>query len=223
MSKPISHGSREVVLVGFVAVALYLLVSLYTFHLDDAGWTHTGTGQMPHNAGGSVGAWLADFMLSFLGILVYMIPLMLIYQGWLYARRDPEDNQRWLIHLRWFGLLLSIIIGATLLFLHFRDLGNQLPNSAGGILGKEFGELFADAFGITGATILLLAAFAAAINFLTGLSWLTMIDSIGRYVLLGFKTWSNHQPELDAPSKTESESIHKSIAKLQRVETGSRE
>ncbi|MEE9345064.1 MAG: DNA translocase FtsK 4TM domain-containing protein [Methylococcales bacterium] len=216
MSKPLSHGLREIILVGFIAVALYLLVSLYTFHLDDAGWTHTGTEQALHNAGGSVGAWLADFLLSFLGILAYMIPSMLIYQGWLYARRDFDHDQRWLIPLRWFGLLMSITIGATLLFLHFRDLGTQLPNSAGGILGREAGEAFADAFGITGATILLLAAFATAINLLTGLSWLSMIDSVGRYVLLGIQAISNHQTESDHSSTTESKSTPKSVTELQQ-------
>ncbi|MEE9425142.1 MAG: DNA translocase FtsK 4TM domain-containing protein [Methylococcales bacterium] len=216
MSEPVSHGSREIVLVGFIAVALYLLVSLYSFHLDDAGWTHTGTGQTLHNAGGSVGAWLADFLLSFLGILAYMIPSMLIYQGWLYARKDPADNQHWLILLRWFGLLMTIAIGATLLYLHFRDLGNQLPHSAGGILGREVGESFADAFGIIGATILLIAAFAAAINLLSGLSWLSLIDAIGKYILLGFDTLSNNKTDNFKTPPTQSKPRIRSVAEIQR-------
>ncbi len=220
MSKPISHGSREIVLVGLIAIALYLLVSLYTFHLDDAGWTHTGTGQTLHNAGGQVGAWLADFLLSFLGILAYMIPSMLIYQGWLYARRDPEDDQHWLIPLRWFGLLMTIAIGATLLYLHFRDLGNQLPHSASGILGREVGESFAGAFGMTGTTILLIAAFAAAINLLSGMSWLSMIDAIGRYILLGFQIFN--KDHADSYRTSPAQPRIQSVAETQREQAANK-
>ncbi len=191
MFRSISHGLREIIFVGFIAIALYLFISLFTFHLDDAGWTHTGTGQTIHNAGGAVGAWLADFMLSFLGVAAYLIPCMLIYQGWAYYRTDNEDP-KWLVPLRWVGLLLTIATGATLIFLHFWDFGNQLPSSAGGILGKEIGEFFADAFGITGATILLIAAFCSAITLLTGISWLFTIDSIGRYALFFYQIINKH-------------------------------
>jgi len=177
---------REIILVGYFSIALYLFISLLTFHLDDAGWTHTGAGQGIHNSGGAVGAWLSDFMLSFLGVTAYLLPCMLIYQGWFFYQSENDDMNK-VIPMRWFGLLLTIVTSSTLIYLHFWNLGNQLPNSAGGILGKEMGEFFANAFGIAGATILLLAVFASAITLLTGISWLYVIDSLGRYALLSYR------------------------------------
>ena len=187
MFRSISNGLREIILVGYVAIALYIFICLFNFHLDDAGWTHTGTGQAIQNSGGAVGAWLSDFMLSFLGIPAYLIPSMLIYQGWYFYQTENDDDMNWVIPLRWFGLFLTILTSATLIYLHFWNFGDQLPNSAGGILGKELGELFSDAFGITGATILLLAGFASAITLLTRVSWLSTVDSIGRLSLLSYQ------------------------------------
>ena len=192
MFRSLSQGLREIILVGYFSVALYILICLITFHLDDAGWTHTGTGQQIHNSGGAVGAWLSDFMLSFLGLSSYLIPGMLIYQGWYFYQTENDEDMNWTIPLRWLGLIITITASTTLIYLHFWDLGNELPNSAGGILGKELGNSFADAFGLTGATILLLATFASAITLLTSISWLSTIDAIGRYALIGFQA-INHQ------------------------------
>ena len=60
------RGLREIALLSVIAGALFFLISLITFRNDDAGWTHSGSVQTITNAGGVFGAWLADFMLSFL-------------------------------------------------------------------------------------------------------------------------------------------------------------
>jgi len=59
------RGLREVALLGLAACALFFLISLVTFSNEDAGWTHSGTGQGINNAGGMVGAWLADLHSAF--------------------------------------------------------------------------------------------------------------------------------------------------------------
>jgi S-DNA-T family DNA segregation ATPase FtsK/SpoIIIE len=47
-----------------VAVAaVYLLLILATFHKADPGWSTSATGAHAQNAGGRVGAWLADLLL----------------------------------------------------------------------------------------------------------------------------------------------------------------
>lgn len=66
MEEKTFRGLREVAVFGLMAGALFFLISLATFSIEDAGWTHSGSTKLVHNAGGVLGAWLADFCLSFL-------------------------------------------------------------------------------------------------------------------------------------------------------------
>ncbi len=54
---------REAKWLLLVAAALYLLLIFVTFDRADPGWSHSATGAAARNAGGVVGAWLADLLL----------------------------------------------------------------------------------------------------------------------------------------------------------------
>ncbi|MBM4201726.1 MAG: cell division protein FtsK, partial [Gammaproteobacteria bacterium] len=71
--------------------------------------------------------------------------------------------------------------------LHLAELPVDLPESGGGfggIIGNEIVNLASFAFGTSGATVLLTAAFLAGVSLFTGLSWLGLIDSLGKAGLL---------------------------------------
>ena len=51
---------REVALYFLGAIALYLLIALWTYHANDPSWSQSGMTQPILNRGGRVGAWLAD-------------------------------------------------------------------------------------------------------------------------------------------------------------------
>ena len=53
---------REASLYLLVAVTVYLLVALWTYHTSDPGWSHSGAGGRVQNLGGRAGAWLADVL-----------------------------------------------------------------------------------------------------------------------------------------------------------------
>jgi len=56
--------------------ALYLLLLFFTYHRGDPGWSHTGTDAVIRNAGGAVGAWLADILLYLLGLSAYWLVVL---------------------------------------------------------------------------------------------------------------------------------------------------
>jgi len=65
--------------------ALFVLIALLTYHHADPGWSHTGSGgEIIHNSGGVVGAWLADVLLAICGPVAYLFPFMIGYLGWLF-------------------------------------------------------------------------------------------------------------------------------------------
>jgi len=181
----IGRGLREILLLGISTIALFFLISLVTFSLEDGGWTHSGTGQPIRNAGGEVGAWLSDFFLSLFGLTAYLFPFMIAWHGVLVYRGKRSDGHLSILALRWSGFIATIISGAALLALHWPRLRLPMPESAGGVLGQEAGDFLLYAFGSTGATLLLLALFFAGTTLFTGCSWIAIVDWVGKYTLAG--------------------------------------
>ena len=184
MEEKTIRGLREIALLGFTVVAFFYFLALYTFSHEDAGWSHSGTGMAIVNAGGRVGAWLADISLSFLGVVAFFVPLLILWQGYLFFINKGNDNPRWLKYLRWFGLLVAIIAASTFCYLHVLRCVVELPRNSGGIIGQELGDMMIIAFGNSGATLLILAAFFAGITVYFNISWVHMTEVVGKYTLL---------------------------------------
>ena len=178
---------REVVIFAMMIFAIYLLMALITFHPDDPGWSHSVNADSIRNSGGVIGAWIADVMLYIFGYFGYLIPVLVLYSGWrLFSRRRAKEpfNQL-MFSLHSIGILFGYIAGCAIAKLHFIP-GGALPyevRSAGGILGEAVGSIALDATGSTGSTLILLAMFMIGLTLYTGLSWLSVIDTTGRWTL----------------------------------------
>lgn len=181
------RGLREVALLSLSACALFFLISLVTFSNEDAGWTHSGTGQGIKNAGGMIGAWLADFTLSVFGLMAYLFPIMIIRQAYLMHVGKNRETAKLSIAVSWLGFIATLMAGTSLLYLHLLRIRIDLPGSTGGILGQETGDIFVLALGDSGATLMLLAILLAGVTLFTGLSWFKLMDGVGKYTLLFFR------------------------------------
>lgn len=186
-AEQIYRGLREIALLAFFTVALFLLLSLVTFNLEDAGWSHSGSGDSINNAGGLVGAWISDFFLSVFGVMAYLFPVMIFYHGYVIYQGGKEDTKLWMLALRWAGFAITLIAGAALAYTHFVRSRLLLPGTTGGILGQEVAEWLITSFGVSGASLLILAAFFAGATLFTGISWLSIMDFVGKYTLLCFR------------------------------------
>jgi S-DNA-T family DNA segregation ATPase FtsK/SpoIIIE len=191
----VSRGVREGALILLSALAVYLLVSLFSYYYSDPGWSHTGPYAEVRNVGGRAGAWFADVFLYLIGYLAYLFPVMVGYSGWLVFRgrsADGDIDYRTL-GLRWLGFLVTVASGCALAALHYSVREGVLPlASAGGILGERLAGLFSGSFNIVGATLFLLALFLAGVTLFTGLSWLGLMDRLGRWTL-HFMTWARER------------------------------
>ena len=183
MEEKTFRGLREIAVLGFFALALFLLISLLTFSNEDAGWTHSGAVQTVINKCGVFGAWLADFTLSFFGLIAYLFPVIICWHGYLLYAQARQVQQQMTIALQWSGSIATVVSGAALLYLHVLRIGVELPGSTGGILGQETGDALLILFGNSGATLFLLVLLLAGITLATELSWLKLIDLIGKYTM----------------------------------------
>ncbi|MFM8332449.1 MAG: DNA translocase FtsK [Candidatus Methylumidiphilus sp.] len=205
-------GFRELVFLGLAAVALFYLIALFTFNLEDAGWTHTGYGRSISNGAGAVGAWLADFSFSMVGLMAFALPLWLAVVGQtIYKGNVAGWGNPFVLLPRALGLIAVIAAGAALVELHWMREPIALPDGTGGILGQEVSGRLRDAFGGKGTLVALVSALLLGLSWCTGLSWLALVDALGKYSLLvvgGFFsifTGLGHAARRPHPAETEAE------------------
>ena len=179
----VSRALREGALWVFAALALILLAALVTYHPSDPGFSYTGSDGDVANAIGPVGAFLADVFFLVFGRPAFLFPVMLAYAGWIlfhFRGAAPDVGRRELV-LRSAGFLVTLATSCGLATLHFSADG--LPHTAGGVLGDQVGAGVAGALSFLGATLLLLAMWLAGVSLFVGVSWLAMMDRVGRTTL----------------------------------------
>jgi S-DNA-T family DNA segregation ATPase FtsK/SpoIIIE len=171
---------REAKWLALLALAAYLLLILATYHKGDPGWSHSATVDVARNAGGRIGAWLADLLLYLFGVSAYWgVVLCTALIAWGYRRIDGSllvDRRPFAIALGGFALVL--LSSSALEALRLHSLGAELPLAPGGLVGDALGSLAASLAGYTGATLLLLALLAAGLSLFTGVSWLEVAEAI---------------------------------------------
>ena len=178
-------GFGELLLLAFGATALFYLISLLTFSLEDAGWSHSGSGRNISNGAGAVGAWLADFSFSMVGVAAFAFPVLLAAHGHALYKGVKPGLWNPLAYLpRLLGLAVAVAAIAALADIHWVRLSIALPQSTGGILGEEVAGRLLDAFGNKGTLVLLVFSLLAGVSLYTGLSWLAVFDALGKYSLL---------------------------------------
>jgi S-DNA-T family DNA segregation ATPase FtsK/SpoIIIE len=177
---------RDIALIMIAPFLLYLLVCLFTFSPTDPGWSHSGSVTAPlQNAGGRVGAWLADVMLYLCGYVAFLLPLILGAVAWiaLFGMDSDGDGDADLgPALRLVGIVGFLVAAAGLLHMKI-GAAPDFSAGAGGILGQVTGRSLFRAFGPVGANLFLIALFLISVTLATGLSWLAVMDRIGHWIL----------------------------------------
>ena len=196
-NKPQSHeatlsvylgaGYREAFGVVAFLIAIYFFAALLSFDANDPGWSYGGQSGVIENWAGSLGAWLADVLLSLMGYIAYFIPLGLIYLGGnlLRARNKGAGlhglvgaNTRLRLFIRSGALFFLLVASCGLSSMPFLSHAGS-PESVGGIIGIEVAAFSVSSFGIFGGTLILLALALLSVTIAAHLSWIKLADKIG--------------------------------------------
>jgi S-DNA-T family DNA segregation ATPase FtsK/SpoIIIE len=180
---------REAALYALGAIALYLLITLWTYSASDPAWSHRGPSATVANLGGRVGAFTADVLYSLFGFVAYLFPVMIGVLGWrIYLNRQNPELAGWQQRaVTGAGFVLAIVGACGLAGLHFAQSHTGMVFASGGWLGNAIGAGLVSAFSFVGATLFLLALFLAGVTLYAGLSWLRLMDSVGRWSIEGFE------------------------------------
>ncbi len=179
------RGVREVSAIFVAVVAVLMLVSLLTFHGNDPGWSHTGSGGAVANACGILGAWFADITMFLFGYVAYLLPVAIAWLGWIAFRDERSVSAPVLLFARVTGAALLIATACGLADLHFFVHRGDLPIGAGGggVLGTWLAGNMVRVVNTLGSTLLLLSLFLASVTFMTGVSWFRIVEQVGSLTL----------------------------------------
>ncbi|WP_456297144.1 DNA translocase FtsK 4TM domain-containing protein [Vibrio sp. AK197] len=169
---------RECALIVAVLFSILLAVSLVTYSPADPSWSQTAWGVDIENAGGIVGAWIADTLFFTFGSLAYPIPVILTCAAWVLFRKRDEDEPLNLMlwGTRLLGLCVLILTSCGLADINFDDIWYF---SSGGVIGDVLTSLALPTLNVLGTTLVLLFMWGAGFTLLTGISWLDIVDGLG--------------------------------------------
>lgn len=217
---------REALLFLVAICSVFLALALATYHRSDPGWSLGSAVNQPDgnalptiaNAGGQVGAWLADLLLYLLGFSAAWLVLglwWLAYRGYHQLRHErrpsatvptPVLPRLWLL-LMGLGFMLMVVCSAGLEAMRLAGLRFELPlqpmgqgtcSGGGGVLGCELASMLVNVSGLSGSVMVLLLGWALGLSLMTGLSWLQLAEALGAWCeRLVSRTLSNRRVALD--------------------------
>ena len=172
------------IIQGFLGI--FVLLALTTFSTKDIGWnsqifsSSSGDYQVT-NAVGNWGAYISDFLLTFLGymsyILVYWLLWPLIRHFFISRNRVPfSDIYTGLLGIKIFGWVLVVLAGCTLLSLLLEPGLSFLPEEGGGLIGSSVSSFFITPLSFVGSTLLFTSLLLLGITLSLEVSWAALIS-----------------------------------------------
>src|SRR5438552_1223719 len=149
-------------LLGFVVLAAGIFCGLALLTYDPTDPTQVATtSETYRNMGGPAGAWLANSLLSTLGMVSLLIAVVLFFCGGLMAL----GFIRWPKPKRLVGFAVIVVVFSGLIHIDQPNLGTtHLPNGLGGAIGTLLGDKLLKSIGYGGAVIgLTLAGIAGLV------------------------------------------------------------
>jgi S-DNA-T family DNA segregation ATPase FtsK/SpoIIIE len=177
---------REARWIVFAALAAWLGLVLATWHASDPAWSHSVHTTTILNKGGTLGAYIADFLLFLFGYSAWLWVVLLAQRvalGFyrlthllLPNREEPLPRVRWEVGIGFFLLFVGVMGTEAL---QMQQFGAQLPAGAGGQLGQLLAHIMSLSMGTTGCTLLLLVFAAVGASLFFGFSWLLVAERVG--------------------------------------------
>ena len=175
---------KEGLLILLAVICIYLWMVLLSFDMNDPSFSNS-TGHMDavSNAGGHIGAWIADVLFSVLGYFAWLFPLVLMLKTVLVFQNRYQRMvfNGWLFALRAFGFILLLCSGSALAHIHF-PVPEITPKNFN-ILGAVLGDALTGSLNVEGATLFLLACFLFGLTIYANLSWFKIMEAIGDLTL----------------------------------------
>ena len=156
--------------VVFLFAALFLLLSLTSFSVEDPSWnTAAGSGSV-HNLLGKYGAHVADYCLQSIGLAAYALPLLVLMLAWKWLR--SADIEGPLAKLGGSAMLVGSVCSLLSLAGGWKPIAGAIP--AGGLVGVVLAGALAERLNRLGAALTAATGLILAIYLVSTFSMATL-------------------------------------------------
>ncbi len=187
-----------IIVQGFLG--LFVLLALSTFSPKDAGWnsqifTNSSSNMYEvNNAVGNWGAYVSDFLFTFLGYMSYLVVYWLLWplirHFFISKNRVPfSDIYTGLLGIKIFGWVLVVLSGCTLFSLVLEPGISFLPEEGGGLIGTKLSSFFISPLSYTGSLLLFIGLLLLGLTLSLEVSWSTMIFKIQQVLISSGSTF----------------------------------
>ena len=129
-----------------------------------------------------IGSYFSSLVITFIGVSSYFIPLLFFILGLILITSEKSiTSYREIIILRTVSFIMILITTCVITSVHLSI--SWMPEGAGGILGLAIASSLLNNFSIFGTTLLMLSIWFCFIPIFIGFSWITVIESIGRFAI----------------------------------------
>jgi S-DNA-T family DNA segregation ATPase FtsK/SpoIIIE len=165
---------REIKGVVCLAAAVFLLLSLLSYHPQDPSFTHfVAEGKTVNNFTGTVGSYSADSLIRLLGISSFLLPLIFLFCAFQYFLRIEFVFNK----SKFFGIIFFAVSFAGLMAAMIKTVTFYgEPLKVGGLIGGAVVQLLLNYFNLAGTYILLILILIISLLFLVEFSLVTIAE-----------------------------------------------
>ncbi|MGQ4005264.1 DNA translocase FtsK 4TM domain-containing protein [Francisellaceae bacterium CB300] len=184
-------GRLKITLVVILAaMVIYLFIALFTFNINDAGWSSISSETVTKNSAGPVGAYIASFILAIFGVIGFLMPFLLIdfIKALLLSRKEQKLSYL-MFTIKAVGIIAVILSCCGLAELYLSFANYWVPQRSGGIIGYEVVKPLVKYSGLVGGSFSLVIMLFVGLTLYCGTVWLQLIKSsalstskIARYI-----------------------------------------
>lgn len=168
--KGLSWLTREAIGVVLLFTGAFLALTLINYSPDDPGFGSSGQGIPIKNLGGMVGAKVSDFLIQFIGLSAFFLPVLLVLASILIFKSQKINY----LKLKLVGLvvmLLSIAVFIDLIWVEGIFWGASIK--AGGYIGHFLAIALIGLFSRIGALVIVTMIFTLSTMLTTGGSFVS--------------------------------------------------
>ena len=189
-------------IVILTAIIIYLFIALFSFNINDPGWSSISSETTIKNYAGPVGAYISSFILAIFGIIGFILPFLLIdFVRILLLKRKQESLSYLMFTIKTIGIITFILSCCGLSELYLNFFNYWIPQRSGGILGYETAKFIIKYLGTVGGSFTLLITLSIGLILYSGTTWIYIFKNIIMFLgrALNYLTKARPKDDKDIP------------------------
>ncbi|MEY8767888.1 DNA translocase FtsK [Francisella philomiragia] len=189
-------------IVILTAIIIYLFIALFSFNINDPGWSSISSETTIKNYAGPVGAYISSFILAIFGIIGFILPFLLIdFVRILLLKRKQESLSYLMFTIKTIGIITFILSCCGLSELYLNFFNYWVPQRSGGILGYETAKFIIKYLGTVGGSFTLLITLSIGLILYSGTTWIYIFKNIIMFLgrTLNYLTKARPKDDKDIP------------------------